>query len=124
MKKSSAKQPPLKVVSELPAEYFLTPRKVQGSRLHTHTFYEIEFYLEDGGTVMLNNEKYPIKRNGVCISVPTDLHQLLSENGKTTGIIEASNTIGSIIGTFLPTFVTIPTVGSTKMASGSCGRVN
>ena len=36
----------------------------------------------------------------------------MSENGKTTGIIEASNTIGSIIGTFLPTFVTIPTVGT------------
>ena len=37
----------------------------------------------------------------------------ISENGKTTGIIEASNTIGSIIGTFLPTFVTIPTLGTT-----------
>ncbi len=36
----------------------------------------------------------------------------ISENGKTTGIIEACNTIGSIIGTFLPTFVTIPTVGT------------
>lgn len=36
----------------------------------------------------------------------------LEENGKTTGIIEACNTIGSIIGTFLPTFVTIPFVGT------------
>lgn len=36
----------------------------------------------------------------------------ISENGKTVGIIEASNTIGSIIGTFLPTFVTIPTIGT------------
>ncbi len=36
----------------------------------------------------------------------------IDENGKTVGIIEASNTIGSIIGTFLPTFVTIPTVGT------------
>ena len=36
----------------------------------------------------------------------------ISENGKTVGIIEACNTIGSIIGTFLPTFVTIPTVGT------------
>lgn len=36
----------------------------------------------------------------------------ISENGKTVGIIEASNTIGSIIGTFLPTFITIPTVGT------------
>ena len=82
MKKSNAKQPPFKVVSELPAEYFLAPRKVQGSRLHTHTFYEIEFYLTDGGSVMLNNEKYAIRRNGVCISVPTDLHQLHSDNGE------------------------------------------
>ena len=37
----------------------------------------------------------------------------ISENGKTVGVIEACNTIGSIIGTFLPTFVTIPTFGTT-----------
>ncbi len=36
----------------------------------------------------------------------------LEENGKTVGIIEACNTIGSILGTFLPTFVTIPFVGT------------
>lgn len=34
------------------------------------------------------------------------------KSGKTVGIIEALNTIGSIIGTFLPTFVTIPNVGT------------
>lgn len=34
------------------------------------------------------------------------------ESGRTVGILNASNTIGSIIGTFLPTFVTIPTVGT------------
>ncbi|MBO5925932.1 MAG: fused MFS/spermidine synthase [Clostridia bacterium] len=37
----------------------------------------------------------------------------IKENGKTVGIIEACNTIGSIIGTFFPTFVTIPTLGTT-----------
>lgn len=36
----------------------------------------------------------------------------LSDNGKTVGTLGAFNTIGSIIGTFLPTFVTIPTVGT------------
>ncbi len=36
----------------------------------------------------------------------------LEENGRTCGIIEACNTVGSIIGTFLPTFVTIPFVGT------------
>ncbi len=36
----------------------------------------------------------------------------LNENGKTVGMMEAFNTIGSIIGTFIPTFVTIPTVGT------------
>ncbi len=36
----------------------------------------------------------------------------LEENGKTVGIIEACNTIGSILGTFLPTFVTIPFIGT------------
>lgn len=36
----------------------------------------------------------------------------LEENGRTCGIIEACNTVGSIIGTFLPTFVTIPYVGT------------
>ena len=34
------------------------------------------------------------------------------ESGKTVGIIEALNTVGSILGTFLPTFVTIPNVGT------------
>lgn len=36
----------------------------------------------------------------------------LDDNGKTVGMMEASNTVGSILGTFLPTFVTIPTVGT------------
>jgi len=36
----------------------------------------------------------------------------LNESGKTIGKIEAFNTIGSIIGTFMPTFVTIPTIGT------------
>lgn len=36
----------------------------------------------------------------------------LDDNGKTVGMFGAANTIGSIIGTFLPTFVTIPTVGT------------
>ena len=36
----------------------------------------------------------------------------LEDNGKIVGSLGASNTIGSIIGTFLPTFVTIPAVGT------------
>ena len=36
----------------------------------------------------------------------------LDENGKTVGELNALNTIGSIIGTFTPTFITIPTVGT------------
>ncbi|MCD8301246.1 MAG: fused MFS/spermidine synthase [Clostridiales bacterium] len=35
----------------------------------------------------------------------------LEDNGKTVGFLNASNTIGSIIGTFVPTFITIPAVG-------------
>ncbi len=36
----------------------------------------------------------------------------LDDSGKTVGRLNACNTIGSILGTFLPTFVTIPTVGT------------
>lgn len=36
----------------------------------------------------------------------------LDHSGRTVGILNASNTIGSIIGTFIPTFVTIPAVGT------------
>ena len=36
----------------------------------------------------------------------------LDDSGKTVGLLNASNTIGSIIGTFVPTFVTIPAVGT------------
>lgn len=36
----------------------------------------------------------------------------LEDNGKIVGTLGASNTIGSIIGTFIPTFVTIPAVGT------------
>lgn len=36
----------------------------------------------------------------------------LDENGKIVGNLGAANTIGSIIGTFIPTFVTIPAVGT------------
>lgn len=37
----------------------------------------------------------------------------LENSGRVVGTIEALNTIGSIIGTFLPTFVTIPSIGTT-----------
>ena len=36
----------------------------------------------------------------------------LEDNGRTVGMLGAFNTIGSIIGTFVPTFVTIPAVGT------------
>lgn len=36
----------------------------------------------------------------------------LDDSGKTVGTLGAFNTIGSIIGTFLPTFITIPAVGT------------
>ena len=36
----------------------------------------------------------------------------LDENGKTVGELNALNTVGSIIGTFAPTFITIPAVGT------------
>lgn len=36
----------------------------------------------------------------------------LDDSGKTVGVLGAFQTIGSIIGTFLPTFVTIPAVGT------------
>lgn len=36
----------------------------------------------------------------------------LDDSGKTIGMLGAFNTIGSIIGTFVPTFVTIPAVGT------------
>jgi spermidine synthase len=38
----------------------------------------------------------------------------MENTGKTTGKIYAMNTVGSIIGTFIPTFITIPTVGTSK----------
>lgn len=36
----------------------------------------------------------------------------LDDSGKTVGALNACNTIGSILGTFLPTFVTIPAAGT------------
>lgn len=36
----------------------------------------------------------------------------LSDSGKTVGMLNAFNTVGSIIGTFVPTFITIPSVGT------------
>lgn len=36
----------------------------------------------------------------------------MEDNGKIVGTLGAANTIGSILGTFLPTFVTIPSVGT------------
>ncbi|MCR5279901.1 MAG: fused MFS/spermidine synthase [Lachnospiraceae bacterium] len=36
----------------------------------------------------------------------------LDDSGKVVGYLNASNTIGSIIGTFVPTFVSIPSVGT------------
>ncbi len=77
-----------KVVSYLPADYFLAYRKVNGSKLHTHTFFELEIYLNNVGYVTLNNDTYEVKRNSVCISVPTDYHKLSSPSGE---IMEVCN---------------------------------
>ena len=44
----------------------------------------------------------------------------LEENGKIVGTLGAFNTVGSIIGTFLPTFVTIPAVGTAVPFLGFC----
>ena len=38
----------------------------------------------------------------------------LDDSGKTVGALGAANTIGSIIGTFVPTFVSIPAVGTAR----------
>jgi Spermidine synthase len=38
----------------------------------------------------------------------------MDNNGRTTGEIYATSTIGSIIGTFIPTFLTIPVIGTQK----------
>lgn len=38
----------------------------------------------------------------------------LDDNGKTVGELEALGTIGSIIGTFTPTFITIPALGTSR----------
>jgi spermidine synthase len=38
----------------------------------------------------------------------------MENSGRTTGEIYAANTIGSIIGTFIPTFLTIPYIGTMK----------
>jgi len=38
----------------------------------------------------------------------------IEKSGRTTGEIYAASTIGSIIGTFIPTFLTIPTIGTMK----------
>lgn len=50
------------------------------------------------GTVTPSLAKYSVDR--------------LEDSGKVVGTLGAYNTIGSIIGTFIPTFVTIPTVGT------------
>ena len=50
------------------------------------------------GTVTLSLAKYTMDN--------------LEDNGRTVGTLNALNTIGSIIGTFTPTFLTIPTVGT------------
>ncbi|MBQ2710104.1 MAG: fused MFS/spermidine synthase, partial [Clostridia bacterium] len=38
--------------------------------------------------------------------------QSMDDSGKVVGYMESFNTVGSILGTFLPTFVTIPAVGT------------
>jgi len=40
--------------------------------------------------------------------------QDMENNGRTTGEIYAISTVGSIIGTFVPTFLTIPVIGTSK----------
>lgn len=62
------------------------------------------------GTVTPSLAKFTLQRMPDEASGGTD--SALSGSGKVVGQLGAANTIGSIIGTFMPTFVTIPAVGT------------
>ena len=62
------------------------------------------------GTVTPSLAKFTLQRMPDETSGGTD--SALSGSGKVVGQLGAANTIGSIIGTFMPTFVTIPAVGT------------
>jgi hypothetical protein len=56
---------------------------------------------------------YPLFLLGTCTpSLVKYAVGSLDDSGKTVGLLNASNTIGSIIGTFVPTFLSIPAFGT------------
>lgn len=79
-----------KVVSDLYSDYFIAERTPHSSKLHTHTFFELEYFLKDGGTVYLNNEPFEVKKHSVCISIPTDYHMHENKDGEFSHLINLS----------------------------------
>ena len=56
---------------------------------------------------------YPLFLLGTCTpSLVKYTVSSLDDSGKTVGMLNASNTVGSIIGTFVPTFLSIPAFGT------------
>lgn len=67
------------------------------------------------GTVTPSLAKYTLLRSGggnPSAPAQNGDNGALGDSGKIVGQLGAANTIGSIIGTFMPTFVTIPAVGT------------
>lgn len=79
-----------KVVSDLYSDYFIAERHPHSSKLHTHTFFELEYFLKDGGTVYLNNEPFEVKKHSLCISIPTDYHMHENKDGEFSHLINLS----------------------------------
>lgn len=91
MKKRDNKQnTPPRVVNELYADYFISQRSIVGTSTHTHTFFELEYFLNDGGLVYLNHEPFEVKKHSLCISIPTDYHMLTKTEGEPFSIINLS----------------------------------
>lgn len=64
------------------------------------------------GTVTPSLAKYTLQRTEQSAPGSFESERVSDESGKVVGQLGAANTIGSIIGTFMPTFVTIPAVGT------------
>ncbi|MBQ7839094.1 MAG: helix-turn-helix transcriptional regulator [Lachnospiraceae bacterium] len=63
------------IINNLPGiKFFLEKRDVETSRLHLHTFFELEIILSGHGTTTINQETFPVSKGTVYLLCPGDMH--------------------------------------------------
>ncbi|MBQ8431553.1 MAG: helix-turn-helix domain-containing protein [Clostridia bacterium] len=70
--------------------YFVSRREIQGSKLHSHTFFEFEVILEGEATHLRNGRPVSLRRGSAYLLTPSEHHSIVCREGETLKLLNFS----------------------------------